>query len=455
MPYVEEPPDLSAETASLSYEDAVKHALLRAQLIAPHRDPTPGGRYRHWNTLRQMTPPEGLSHRDWWRAVKSAREPLRRDLPLDDPEGKPFAYCNVDEAQELAHYIDQQASGAITMPELVTADASAKHRFIVNSLIEESIRSSQLEGATTSRVVAKEMIRSGRAPVDRSEHMILNNFRAMQFMREEATGDLTPDLVLTLHRILTENTLDDPAEAGRLQQPGEARVGVFEGERQVHYPPPAEQLEDRLERMCSFANAHENPTGFLHPVVRSILLHFWLAYDHPFVDGNGRTARALFYWSMRRHGYWLTEYLSISRIFREASSQYYEAFLLTETDERDTTYFILFHLQTIKRAIEEAHDYLLRKMKEVREAEVTIRNSERFNHRQLALLGNAMRNPDARYTFRSHLTSHGVTHQTSRSDLLSLVDEGLLTLRRRGRQYVFTPVEDLAEQLRNRSGSDA
>lgn len=417
--------------------------------MTPHRQVAPGGKYRHWNDIRHLAPPEGLSHFDWWEAIKSARRPLRRDLPLTDPSGKAFVYCNVDEVQELAHFVDQHASGAITMPELVTADASARHRFIVNSLIEEAIRSSQLEGATTSRVVAKEMIRSGRPPTTRSEHMIFNNYRAMQFIRDEGAVEMTPSFVLTLHRILTENTLDDPADAGRLQRPGETRVGVFEGDLQVHVPPPASELEDRLTKMCVFANESENATGFLHPAVRAILLHFWLAYDHPFVDGNGRTARALFYWAMKRSGYWLTEYLSISRIFREGPSQYGEAFLLTEKDERDTTYFILYHLKTIKRAIDEAHDYLRRKMSEVREVEGLIKQSDRFNHRQLSVLGHAMRNPDARFTFRSHLTSHAITHQTARADLLSLVERGLLTLRRNGRQYVFTPVEDLAERLRH------
>jgi Fic family protein len=61
-----------------------------------------------------------------------------------------------------------------------------------------------------------------------------------------------------------------------------------------HTPPPAAELPARLEAMCDFANS-KTPDTFIHPVVRGIFLHFWLAYDHPFVDGNGRTARALFY----------------------------------------------------------------------------------------------------------------------------------------------------------------
>jgi hypothetical protein len=75
----------------------------------------------------------------------------------------------------------------------------------------------------------------------------------------------------------------------------------------------------------------------VHPVLRAILLHFMIGYDHPFADGNGRTARALFYWSMARSGYWLMEYTSISHILRKAPARYMRAYLHTETDKNDTT----------------------------------------------------------------------------------------------------------------------
>ncbi len=444
MPYVAAPPDWMGIMRRIPAGD-LPEKLLK---IHKHGSVAPPGSYRHWDTLRHLTAPDGVTHEEWWAGIKLARQAVARQLALADARGAPFTYCMPDAAQELVHFIDQHASGVIAMPELMTADESARHRFLVNSVIEEAIRSSQLEGASTSRVVAKQMIRSGRTPRDRSEQMILNNYRGMEFIRTENPQALTPDFVLTLHRILTDETLDDSADAGRLQSADEARVAVWEGDRVVYSPPPAEQLEERLLQMCHFANGGDETEGFLHPVVRSVLLHFWLAYDHPFVDGNGRTARALFYWSMKKHDYWMTEYLSISRIFREAPSQYGEAFVLTELDERDTTYFILYHLATIRRAIDEARAYLQRKMQEVREVESVIRGRDDFNHRQLALLSDAIRNPQARYTFRSHSMSHKVTHQSARTDLLSLMDRGFLRRRRVGRQHVFAPVRDLVERLR-------
>ena len=177
------------------------------------------------------------------------------------------------------------------------------------------------------------------------------------------------------------------------------------------------------------------------------LLHFWLAYDHPFVDGNGRTARALFYWSMARQGYWLCEYVSISRILKKARGQYARSYLYTETDENDATYFLLYQLRVLLRAIEELHQYLARKAKEIHHAEELVRRAARshgdFNPRQLALINHAVKHPEARYTVDSHQRSHGVTYETARTDLTKLANIKLLVKRKSGRAFVFVPSPEL------------
>ncbi len=412
-----------------------------------HRHET--SNYVHWDKLRHLTPPSDLSHEEWWFLIKSSRGPTMRATPLTDGEGKPFLYSTPDVIQRQLHYVDQRCSGEISMPAVVTTDEQARQHYRVNSLMEEAIRSSQLEGATTSRKVAKALLRSGRTPQDRSERMILNNYRALQFMRD-AGRKLTPEIVSELQRILTEDTLDNPDAAGRLQTPDEQRVAVVDATdgSALHIPPPAEQLPARLEALCHFANEGDESRQFIHPVVRAILLHFWLAYDHPFEDGNGRTARALFYWYLRTRRYWLVEYLSISRILRNAPSKYAKSFLLTETDDGDLTYFVDYQLIVIKRAIGELHAYLARKAEEVRKVEKLMRRSEALNHRQLALLSYALRKPEESFTFRTHAVSHGVTHETARNDLLPLVHKGLLARRTVRGRHVFTPHPDLPDMLK-------
>lgn len=407
-----------------------------------------GERYLHWDDLRWRKTPRKLSREEWWVSLKLSRAPLFKTIPLLDKNGTAFRFCVPDMAQRRLHMVDQNLSGAIALSELVVSP-STRDRYVVSSLMEEAITSSQLEGASTTRQVAKDMIRSGRAPRDRSERMIMNNYLAMERVGELRDEPFTADLVLELHRSLARDTLSSRDAEGRLQLPGEVRVQVWSAgpdSRILHSPPNADELPERLMRMCGFANG-EFDDGFIHPVIRAIILHFWLAYDHPFEDGNGRTARALFYWSMLAQKYWLAEFLTISKILRRAPAQYARSFLLTETDENDLTYFILYHLAVIEKAIAELHSYLRHKMEEIREAEISIRESAHLNHRQLALISHAMRHPDHTYTVASHQRSHRVVYQTARTDLLALVEAGYLTKIRLGKAFGFMPDPSLAQRL--------
>jgi len=411
--------------------------------------PLVGGRYMHWDGLRRRTPPATLTHEQWWLGIQAARQPSLRDIPLLSTDGTAFRYSLPDPVLELLHWIDQHASGELIVSETIR-DAGDRRRYLVNSLIEEAITSSQLEGASATRRVAKDMIRSGRPPRDRAERMILNNYRAMTELRDLAAEPLTPDVVFRLHRTLTADTLDDPDAAGRMQRPDEERVRVEWRDGTVaHVPPPAAELPARLEALCAYANG--GGEGFTHPVVRSILLHLWLAYDHPFEDGNGRTARALFYREMLARGYWLFEYVSISRLLLKAPAEYGRSFLYTETDGFDATYFLLYQLGILRRAIEELQAYLVRKMAEVRETAGLLRRTD-LNHRQIALLTNALRHDDALYTIHTHAQSHRVTRQSARTDLADLERRGLLERRVVGRRFEYFPAPDLRDRLRSASG---
>jgi Fic family protein len=297
------------------------------------------------------------------------------------------------------------------------------------------------------------MLRTGRRPRTRDERMILNNYMGMLRVRELRHERLTPALVIEFHRIITDGTLDDQADCGRLQLPGEDRVVIVDGydDEIMHAPPVATQLPERLDRLCQFANG-DLDAAYVPPVVRAVLLHFMLAYDHPFVDGNGRTARLLFYWSMLSQDYWLAEFLPISRLLKKAPAQYARSFLHSEQDEGDLTYFVLYQLRIAQRAVDDLHQYLDRKVAETQQVRQALKAvSHRFNVRQLALLENAVRHTDARYTVASHGRSHGVVAQTARGDLRDLEEQGLLTKTSSGRGYAWTPIEDLEHRLRTNS----
>jgi Fic family protein len=402
--------------------------------------------YLHWDQLRRFTPPEGFTVEEWWLATKLQRNGVLKSVPLNDKEGKPFRFCVPDLVQQELHAIDVGAGSAIGIAEPIT-NPQTRDGYLMRSLMEEAITSSQLEGAVTTREVAKEMIRTGRRPRDHSEQMILNNFVTMQRITKLKEEPLSPKMIFDVHRMITEKTLEDPTAAGRLRRAEEKRVvGDALGEV-YHEPPPAAELEGRLSAMCDFGNA-KTPAFFIHPALRAIILHFWLAYDHPFVDGNGRTARALFYWSMLRSGYWLFEFISISNILRKAPVKYARSFLYTETDENDLTHFIIAQTKVIRRAIDDLHAYIDRKTAEVREMESHIRALDLFNHRQVELIRHALKHPFQQYTIAGHQKSHNVVYQTARTDLLDLRKRGVVDGNKRGRQMVFVAPGDLAQRLR-------
>jgi len=410
--------------------------------------PTCDGRYLHWDELRFRKPPEGFTPEEWWVGLKMRRQTGHRTIPLKDGEGQNFHFTVPDLVTDLLHQIDRGGGTFVEIPEPVT-NAEQRDRYVVRSLMEEAITSSQLEGAATTREVAKKMLAEGRKPRDRSERMIVNNYVTMRRIIELKDNPLTPEMVFQVHREISEDALDIADGAGRFRRPDEdINVSNIEG-KVFHTPPPAGELSARLQAMCDFANA-KTPGFFVHPVIRGIILHFWLAYDHPFVDGNGRTARALFYWQMLHSRYWLFEFISISQFLRKAPAQYGTAFLHTETDENDLTYFIIHQAEIIRRALKELHDYVARKSSETRICMEALQKHPELNHRQQTVITHALRHPGFVYNIAGHGTRHAVVYQTARTDLLSLAKLGLLEQRKAGRVLVFVAPKDLELRLRSK-----
>lgn len=406
------------------------------------------GKYLHWDNLRHREPPEGVSPREWWLSIRLARRSAQEAMPLLNKDGDAFTLVHASPIREGLHRIDQ-SFGVAGSPSGVQAQVEAQGRnyLLASSFMEEAIRSSQLEGASTTRARAKDMIREHREPEDPGERMILNNFLAMENIADLADQPLTAERVFELHRVLVEGTLDHPDKAGVFRKTeDEVVVELLHSIDSAHVPPDADELPERLQRLVAFANG-ETPSEWLHPVIRAIVLHFMIGYDHPFVDGNGRVARALFYWAMLRHGYPMAKFLSISRILRDAPAKYARAYLYTETDGGDLTYFVDHQIDVVLRSITALEVYVEEKLTTTRAMEAKVLAFPDLNHRQIRLLGHALRHPGFQYTVRSHQTSHRVVYATARSDLIDLAEKGLLLKAKRGRTHVFVAPLDLAERV--------
>jgi Fic family protein len=410
------------------------------------------GRYLHWDKMRHAVPPEGFSPEEYWCAVKFLRSLREVKLPILSKEHANFGYVNIDYISRELHWLDQHSSGIIEGPEIFKNKRSKK-KFLVGTLIEEAFRSSQLEGASTTRSRAKEMILRKQEPETISDRMVYNNYSAMEYIKDIKDEPLSLNLMKEIHSVITDGTLENKAYEGAFRDHNDIRVEDKNDHTVLHTPPSYHLLEERLGSVCDFIN-HDDTDKFVHPVLKAIILHFMIGYEHPFEDGNGRTARALFYWFCMKHGYWLMEFLSISGVIKEAPIAYSKAYLYTENDGNDLTYFILHQISVVRKAIENMMSYIKSKSEESGELEeMLVENNIRhhFNSRQLALLRHMFQNSDYNYSIYEHQSYHNITYQTARSDLLKLSDE--LKLLRKvkldSKTYIFIPYKDLKDRLQN------
>ena len=281
-----------------------------------------------------------------------------------------------------------------------------------------------MEGAATTRKVAKDMLRKKITPKDKSQQMIANNYQTIQFVVQHKDTPLTPELLLRVHQLMTERTLENPEDAGRFRTNDDVVVENGITHEIVHFPPPYTEIPSFVKDLCKFFN-EEKPKVFIHPIIRGIIIHFMLAYVHPFADGNGRTARALFYWYMLKQKYWLTEYLSISRVIAKSKKSYEKSFQYTEADGRDIGYFVAYNLRVLELSFKQLQGYLKRKQEEKKAANAFLQLGE-INDRQAQIIKMFVDNPKEVITVKDLQNKFFVSPTTAKLDIVGLLDRGLL-----------------------------
>ena len=349
----------------------------------------------------------------------------RRNTPFSVTFGSYYFFWSLPaRLQALLHLFDMNIGGTLEARSLIPKDE--KNRYLISSIMEEAIASSQIEGAVTTRKQAKEMLRKKAPPRNKSEQMIVNNYVTIQKILTIKDDDLTPENLLGLHKMVALDTLERKEDEGAFRQSDDVNVvDALDGEI-VHQPPHFPEIKGLIKDLCAFFN-NDSKEPFVHPIVKGCIIHFMIGYIHPFVDGNGRTARALFYWYLLKKGYWLTEYLSISRLILKSKTQYAKAYRYTETDENDLTYFISYKLRTMKLAFDSLREYIQRKIDEKKQVTEFIK-LKGVNERQAIIIKWFYEEPSLILTVKEIETRLAVSNQTARTDLQGLTDGGFLEL---------------------------
>ena len=374
--------------------------------------------YEYWDKVKYKKLPEDITPQKLWTLVKASR--LRNMIPVW--EKYRIKLCITSQMQRLCHEFDMKF-GSLWEVEGDTQSVEKKY-YLSSSLMEEAIYSSKMEGASTTRIVAKDMLRKKKSPQNKSQQMIVNNYNTIQYIVEHKDEPLTEELLLTIHRLMTEKTMENSEEAGRFRTNDKVVVAdMVEGDI-IYTPPSFQEIPEFVESLCDFFN--NNSRTFIHPIIRGIIVHFMLAFMHPFVDGNGRTARALFYWYMLKEGYKLTEYMSISRVIANSKSNYEKAFRYVENDGNDIGYFVAYNLRALEISFQQLRDYIQRKQREKRAAS-SFMMAGNINQRQALILQRLKEEPDTIFTVKDVQEQFSISSMTARKDLSDLVKQHYLS----------------------------
>ena len=380
---------------------------------------TVNANYEYWDKVKYKKLPEGFTPQMLWTNVKASR--LRSTILVWEKYG--INLCITSQMQRLCHEFDMKF-GSFWEAEDDTQSAEKRY-YLSSSLMEEAIYSSKMEGASTTRIVAKDMLRKKKSPQNKSQQMIANNYNTIQYIVEHKDEPLTEEALLHIHRLMTGKTMDTPEDAGRFRSNDKVVVAdMVEGEV-IYTPPPYQEIPEFVESLCDFFN-NESPRTFIHPIIRGIIVHFLLAFMHPFADGNGRTARALFYWYMLKEKYWLTEYMSISRVIAKSKPSYEKSFRYVENDGNDIGYFVAYNLRALDISFQQLTDYIQRKQRE-KKAATSFMIAGNINYRQAMILQRIKEEPNTIMTVKDVQEQFSVSSMTARKDLSDLVRQGYLT----------------------------
>lgn len=402
------------------------------------------GQYLHFDEFRHRIP-KHLDVNLAWALTRNARNQRQQCLlDLGDNESNVSKYTETSLIQKTKTLIDQSTTTAAL--EWVNRRIGEEQNlsYMLGDLFEEeAISSSQLEGAATTTLIAKDMLKRKREPRSMDERMILGNFKMMRFVWDKRSAPLTIGLIKELHAIGVTGIDDEKYTPGFFRLTDNVVVEDRDG-NVVHQPPPALGLEDRLESFCDWMNTNHDEIEsqeYIHPLVKAICIHFAMGYEHPFNDGNGRVARALFYWFMFKKDYGAFRYISISNLLKEAATQYGKSYLYTETDEMDMTYFIEYQCSIIMRAVNAFKQHCQKALTDIENFNKWIFSSGiygKLSEKQRIIFQMAKSHPKTIFTARYVEDRLNCSYNTAASVLNGLVGLDVFEKHKDGKEWLYS-----------------
>ena len=255
-----------------------------------------------------------------------------KTLPIKDFAGEPVVYL------EGTAQVRLSAARLLLSPQKGGS-------FGLKAMEEEIVSTLTIEQIDTSRDSVRKIL-SGYAPADESENRVFGMKKGLEFIAEP-TNRITED---NIHRLYQMTVGDFLPEEDRLLSGNFYRHdSVFiVGGKVEHTGLPWKKLPAYMEALVAFIREEDE----INDLLKAALIHFYVAYLHPYFDGNGRMARLLHQWYLVQRGYPSALFVPLSGYVERSRKAYYNAYTLVENNREisgvlDATPFLVYFIENV------------------------------------------------------------------------------------------------------------
>jgi Fic family protein len=217
-------------------------------------------------------------------------------------------------------------------------------QFINDAMVRTVHYGTHIEGNELNLDQAEKVL-SGQDVVARERDIqeVINYRKAMDFLEEirSMEGNITEDLIKKLHNITVNKILP----VGKCGEYRKTQVVIKNNQTgQVSFrPPEASIVSAQIKDLLAFIESFDSQD--IHPVLKSGIVHYELVRIHPFLDGNGRVARALSTLILFLQGYDIRKFFSLEEYFDSNAAEYYDALQSVEKEKGDLTKWLEYFTQ--------------------------------------------------------------------------------------------------------------
>ena len=227
------------------------------------------------------------------------------------------------------------------------------------AIIHSAYSSTSIEGNILSLEQVSELARGREITAARRDKQeVLNYLDVLKNIKILIKNNfITEKDILNIHRMVTKNTLNNPADSGVYRNRYVVVANRFTGE--IFFKPPQNQeVPELVKDLLSWINSEESKE--LDPVIEAGVVHYELVRIHPFVDGNGRTRRVLAALILYLRGFDTNQFFCLDDYYDFDRSAYYKALQSVKPDTLNLTDWLEYFVEGVNISIEAVKERIAR-----------------------------------------------------------------------------------------------